>query len=121
MGLFDWLRSRKSASAQEGDVTEGAAAASGAESRDGDGWEELPSYVPADPSEHMHAVVIASAIAANAREQSAMTLRSVKVANPEYQTVACIASAIAAGALEQSTLVVKKIYKKTATEENNAA
>lgn len=120
MGLFDWLRNRK------GSQTPAAAASAGDLAADdvsasGDGWEELPSYVPADPREHMHAVVIASAIAADARVQSAMTVRSVNVAYPEYQTVACIASAIAAGALEQSKLVVKKIYKRTATEDNNAA
>lgn len=120
MGLFDWLRNRKGSQTLAAADSANGPAANGTAVSD-DGWEELPSYAPADPREHMHAAVIASAIAADARAQSAMTLRSVNVANPEYQTVACIASAIAAGALEQSKLVVKKIYKKTATEDNHAA
>lgn len=84
-------------------------------------WEELEAYVPVDPDEHRAAVVIASAIAAGANPETSLEVRSVKIANPEYQRVACIASAIAAGALESSSFKITRICKMKDTEGAHAA
>lgn len=84
-------------------------------------WEELPAYLPVDPAEHRAACIIAAAIAADDRPESAMTVRSVSMANPEYRRVACIATALGAGALEKSSFTVTKIYRKKALEDTHAA
>ena len=77
-------------------------------------WEELPAYLPVDPVEHRHAVIIATAIAAADRPESSFSVKRVSIANPEYRRVACIATALGAGALPESYFVVKHIYREKA-------
>lgn len=84
-------------------------------------WEELPAYLPVDPADHPHVTAISTALAAFDRPQASYELKSLSVANPEFQLVSCIAAALAAGALEASSFQVKKIYKKRVTEEPHAA
>lgn len=120
MGLFDWLRGRAKPEAKE------AEASTPPEPEIAPGcpvseWEEVPAYIPVDPSEHMPAVVIASAIAAGERAQSELTVKNVLVANPEHQCVTAISAALVAGAMEKSEFVVRKVYKQKPLEESHAA
>ena len=84
-------------------------------------WEELPAYLPVDPEGHKVACIIAAAIAAGEHTESNLVLRRVSMANPEYTRVACIATALGAGALDKSSFTVKRIYRKTVTENTHAA
>ena len=129
MGLRSWLRDRllhmtaRRPPRQEPSSHHTAAPrepeiAPGLPARD---WEELPAYLPVDPAEHRAACVIASALAAGDRPESKVVVRSIAVANPEFQRVSAIAAALAAGALEKSSLTVRKIYRKKALEEPHAA
>lgn len=84
-------------------------------------WEELPPYLPVDPSEHREAVIIATAIAAADKPESTFSVKRVSMANPEYRRVACIATALGAGALPESSFVVKHVYRQKSLEETHAA
>ena len=128
MGLRTWLRDRIQHMAGRRTPRQGPSShhtipqepeiAPGMPARE---WEELPAYLPVDPAEHRVACIIASAIAAGDHPESKVQLRSIALANPEYQRVATIAAALGAGALEKSSFTVRKIYRKKALEETHAA
>lgn len=84
-------------------------------------WEELPPYLPVDPSELREAVIIATAIAAADKPESTFSVKRISMANPEYRRVACIATALGAGALPESSFVVKHVYRQKSLEETHAA
>ena len=135
MGFISWLRERALRTPnfnQARRVRQAAISARNVEPRPasrstrketwpGEGWEELPAYVPVDPDEHMTACIVASAIAAGDAPQSSFKIKSVAVANPEYRRVACIATALGAGALESSQFTIKHIYKQKTMGDSNAA
>lgn len=129
MGLRSWLfgRSRRAASggaAQKSAPAEEANAVGerpSAPARPEDsGWQELPAYLPVDPSEHKTACVIASAIAAGDHPASEFSIKRVSIANPEYRRVAVIATAVGAAARKTSSFTVKRIYKHDG-KDNHAA
>ena len=135
MGFISWLRERALRTPsrnQAGRVRQAAIASRNVERRPtakttqrepwpGEGWEELPAYLPVDPAEHMTACIVASAIAAGDAPQSSFKVKSVSVTNPEYRRVACIATALGAGALESSQFTIKHIYKQKTMGDSNAA
>ncbi len=130
MGLRSWLRGiltrqprKRAGKRATARITASGHAAAHPSAFDDPGpdWEELPPYVPVDPSEHREAIVIASAIAAGDRSESSVSIRRISLANPEYRRVACIATALGAGALEKSSFTVKRIYRKKTTEGTHAA
>lgn len=122
MGLFSWLKREHADSAPKAQSTPVAEpkACKAAPAPAEDEWELLPAYVPVDPHDHQHAVVIASALAAGNRTTSDLKVKRVLMANPEHQRVTAIATALAAGALEQSSFMVTNIYKMKEGNSNAA-
>lgn len=136
MGFISWLRNRALGTPnrnQSNRVRQAALSSRNVERRStsrriqaqqawpGEGWEELPAYLPVDPGEHMPVCIVASAIAAGDAPQSSFKVKSVSIANPEYRRVACIATALGAGALESSQFTIKHIYKQKTTGGSNAS
>lgn len=122
MGLRDWLQARRKEPRPEENTLEAApsvpVATTQTPTEPQSTWEALEPYVPVDPAEATLPAVIATAIAAGDHPKSEFKVTSVKVANPEYQTVSVIATSIAAGDRPESSFVVKRIYKQKQEEEN---
>lgn len=75
-------------------------------------WQALPAFVPCEAEEARVPGVIACAVAAGDRPESAFSVRSVKVSNPEARRVAVIACAVAAADRPESEFVVRGVYRK---------
>lgn len=136
MGFISWLRERAAKAIARNQADRAASVASRRNQRTasraktqqepeedwpGEGWEELPAYLPVDPNDHRVACIVASAVAAGDEPESSFKITRVSIANPEYRRVACIATALGAGALESSSFTIKRIYKQKATGDSNAA